>query len=157
MSGKNTNDLADTIATAVRTALNGGFLYLYSGPVPATADEALDMVNDHTEIAMFSESDDGITGLTFDASVNGVLNKAAAEDWRATTSFDGADSAELNLAWSFYRFCPSGDNGRGAATGPRVQGTVGGPTSGADLVFGTNTIGNGVEQPISAFGLNFKQ
>lgn len=157
MSGKNTNDLADTIATAVSLELTGGFLYLFSGPVPATADEALDMVNDHTEIAQFTESDDGLTGLTFDPPVDGVLNKAAAEDWRATTSFDGADAAELALAWSFYRFCPSGDDGRGAATGPRVQGTVGGPTSGADLVFGTNTIGNGVEQPISAFGLNFKQ
>lgn len=157
MSGKNTIDLANTVASAVRTDLNGGFLYLYSGPVPATADEALDMVNDHTEIAKFTESDDGETGLTFDSPVNGVLNKAAAEDWRATTSFDGADDGETGLAWSFYRFCPAGDDGRGAATGPRVQGTVGGPTSGADLVFGTNTIGNGVEQPISAFGLNFKQ
>src|SRR5690606_8630784 len=132
MSGKNTNDLANTIASAVRTALNGGFLYLYSGPVPATADEALAMVNDHTEIAKFSDGDDGVTGLTFDEPVNGVLNKAAGEDWRATTSFDGADDGETDLAWSFYRFCQDGDDGRGAATGPRVQGTVGGPTSGAD-------------------------
>ncbi|MGD9643802.1 MAG: hypothetical protein AB7V08_13815 [Elusimicrobiales bacterium] len=156
MSGKKTTDLANTIATAVRTALNGGFLYLYSGPVPATADEALDMVNDHTEIGKFSESDDGVTGLTFDAAAAGRIDKAAAEDWRTTTSFDGADDGETDLAPTFWRFCPDGDDGRGSATGARVQGTAGGPASGADLRFGSNTLGNGVEQPISAFGLNYK-
>lgn len=157
MSGKNTTPLANTVAGAVRTALNSGFLYLFTGPVPATADEALDMVNLHTQIARFTESNNGVTGLTFDAAVAGVINKAAAEDWRTTTAFSGKDAAQPSLAPTFWRFCPAGDDGRGVAAGARVQGTAGGPTSGADLLFGSNTLGNAVEQPISAFGLNFKQ
>lgn len=155
---KISNALADLIAAEAKTQLDGGFLFIFTGPVPASANDALDMVADHTEIVKISVNGDGVTGLTFEAPDNGQLNKETTEDWEGTAAFDGADELEATLAPTFYRFCKAGDTGRGAAdetTGHRVQGTVGGPTSGADLVLGVNTIANAAVQPISNFGLTF--
>lgn len=135
-------------AVGIKEQFDAGILYLFAGPVPNTADEALDMVNDHTQVVAISVNGDG-TGLTFDAPVAGVLAKAAAENWTGTVAFDGADDAELSLQPSFFRFCAAGDTGRGAAdgsTGYRIQGSVGPAASGADLLIG----GTGVLEPTGA-------
>lgn len=155
MSLKRTIALAQHLAAAIKTNLDGGFLYVYAGPPPATSDEALDLVTLHTELVKISISG-GATGLTFDAPVAGVLSKAAAETWSGTNAFDGVDDADSALAPTFYRFCKSGDNGRGAAnstTGDRIQGTAGGPSSGADLQFGTATLTAGNTQPVGAYSI----
>ena len=76
-----------------------------------------------------TESNDGTTGLTFAAPSGGAMLKNAGEDWNGLISFDGAEDGETTLTPTFYRFCASGDNGRGAASGPRLQGTIGGPTT----------------------------
>lgn len=125
---------------AAKTALDGGFLYLFAGPVPTTASEALDMGSLHTEVAKLSLGGDGVTGLVFDAPSGGVLAKPSAADWSGLVAFSGAEDAETTLAPTFYRFCPSGDNGRGAATTPRLQGSVGGPSSAADVRLNTDTV-----------------
>lgn len=143
-------ETAELLLNQLRTELNDGFLYLFSGPVPATADEALDMVNDHTQLVRMTESGDGSTGLSFETPVQNVMVKAAAEDWSGLVAFDGAEDNKSTLTPTFYRFCSAGDDGRAAATAPRLQGTVGGPTSNADFVLtsgdsltdnGTNTQG----------------
>lgn len=139
----------------LKDQFDAGFLYIFSGPVPATADAALDMVTDHTQLVMVTVDDDGVTGLTFEEPVLRVLNKLAAEDWLGTVTFDGAEDAEATLTATFYRFCAAGDNGRGAAdtsTGYRVQGLVGGPSSGAELVLGDADLTASNVQPIGAFG-----
>lgn len=141
-------------ATGIKTQLAAGFLYVYSGAVPATADEALNMVTTHTELLKVSLSG-GATGLTFDAPAAGVLPKAAAETWSGTCAFSGFDAATTQ-APTFYRFCAAGDDGRAAAnasTGYRIQGTAGGPSSGADLQFGTATLTDGNVQPIGAYSI----
>ena len=157
MSIKITAALANAMGNTggIKELLDGGNLYLFAGPVPDTADEALDMVAAHTEVAKFTESGDGATGLTFDAPVDRVLSKAAAESWQATTAFDGAEDDEPSLVISFYRFCPAGDDGRAAAdpsTGYRVQGTVGDLLSGADLVMNDPEKAESVLLPINSFG-----
>ncbi|HZX81043.1 MAG TPA: hypothetical protein VFE72_08850 [Lysobacter sp.] len=140
----------------LKEQLDSGVLRFFNGPVPATADEALDMVTAHTELLPVTVGGLG-TGLTFDApNADGVLGKAAAEVWKGTVDFDGAEQAEATLAPTFYRFCAAGDNGRGAAntnTGYRLQGTAGGPNSGADFEFGVATLTNGNEQPIGSFAV----
>ena len=154
---KRTTALANTLAAALKTDLDAGFLFLYAGTVPATADEALDLVAVHTEVLKVSNNG-GVTGLTFEAPANGVLAKEETEVWKGTVTFDGFDDAETTLTPTFYRFCPAGDNGRGvanASTGYRIQGTVGGPSSGADLVLGTTTVTAGNEQPVGAFAYRF--
>lgn len=153
MSLKRSIALAQHLAAAIKTNLDAGFLYVYAGPEPATSDEALDLVTLHTELVKVSLSG-GATGLTFDAPVAGVLSKAVAETWTGTCVFDGVDDATSSLTPTFYRFCKTGDNGRGAAnatTGDRIQGSAGGPSSGADLQFGTATLTNGNAQPVGAF------
>lgn len=122
--------IASEIAlAALKSELDGGRMYWFAGPVPASADDALDMDNDHTQLVEMTESGDGATGLTFESPSGNAMTKAAAETWSGTIAFDGAEDGEDELVATFYRFCADGDNGRGTATGPRLQGTIGGPGS----------------------------
>lgn len=142
---KMTNALAAAANNALRTALNGGRLYYFSGPVPAEAGDALDMVDDHTELVEFTLDGAGVTGLTFATSTGTVLSKTGAETWSGLVDFDGKDAASPTLTPTFFRFCPAGDNGRGASAGARLQGTIGGPASTAELKLtdGTTVTDNG--------------
>lgn len=149
-----TTQLLDAMLAAMKAELDGGFLYLFAGPVPAGPSVALDLGSTHTQVAVLSESGDGITGLTFDAPSGGLMVKAGAETWEGLVAFDGAEDGETTLSPTFFRFCPDGDDGRGAGAGPRLQGLVGGPSSGADLRIGadtvtangTNTVGVGIAE-----------
>lgn len=138
---------SEVALAAIKTALDGGRMYWFSGAVPASASDALDMGAEHTLLVEMTESGDGATGLTFDAPVGSSMLKASAEVWRGLIAFDGAEDAATTLTATFYRFCAAGDNGRGAATGPRLQGTIGPagsdiPMASADLTAnGANTQG----------------
>ena len=141
-------------STGFKEQLDLGFLYLFAGPPPASADAALDMATQHTEVLKVSISS-GATGLTFATPAGGVLSKTVAEVWSGVVTLDGFDDAGPTCTPTFYRFCAAGDNGRGAAntsTGYRVQGSVGGPGSGADLQLGVAALTAGATQPVGAFG-----
>ncbi|MGH8026001.1 MAG: hypothetical protein ACREO0_04650 [Pseudoxanthomonas sp.] len=132
---------------------NLSFLFIYSGTEPATADEPLDMVAVHTELTKVSNNSTA-TGLTFGTAALGVLAKTIAEVWSGVVTLDGFDEVTDPATPTFYRLCAAGDNGRGAAnasTGYRIQGSVGGPGSGADLVLGTATLASTDTQPIAEF------
>lgn len=108
------------VTDSFKDALDGGRLYWFAGPVPATAEEALDIGGDHTLLAEFTESDDGVTGLTWASTATaGSVQKAGAESWASTAAATGTAT--------FFRFCESGDDGEGAAstTLKRFQGTIG--------------------------------
>lgn len=112
-------------AEAFAAALNGGRLRWFAGTVPANADAATGAA---VLLAEFTESGDGSTGLTWDASTvaNGVISKTAAEAWQATAVADGTAT--------FFRFCEAGDAGTAASTtAKRFQGTIG-PGIGFDLI-----------------------
>ena len=142
---KITTELADAIASLYKSELDGGFLYVFSGPIPASAEDALDMGADHTQLAMLSESDDGMTGLTWSAPVDGVIVKTPSETWEGLNSFDGAEDSETTLTATFARFCPSGDNGRTAAVTPRVQFCITGPAGGCEMLLNSTAVtANGV-------------
>lgn len=147
MSYKITDGLAEAMLAAFKTAIDGGILYVFAGPVPVSAEDALDMGADHTEVAKLTVDDDGTTGLTFSAAAGSVVSKNS-DVWEGTIAFDGAEDSETTLTPTFFRFCATGDNGRAAASTSRLQGTVGGPASTADLRLasddvtanGTNTV-----------------
>lgn len=124
-----TDDLAEELLAALKDTMDGSFAYVFNGPVPATPDEALDMGSDHTLLAILTKDGDGVTGLTFDDPSGHVITKDPGESWRGLIAFSGANDGEDSLAPTFIRFCKSGDNGQGAATGPRLQCTAGGPSS----------------------------
>lgn len=122
---------SDTMLSALKAALDGGRMYWFSGPVPATAEEALDMVSSHTRLVEMTESGLGSTGLTFDPPSGGSMVKSSAETWSGTIQFSGANDGESTLNATFWRFCAAGDNGQSVADGSRVQGTIG--TAGASI------------------------
>lgn len=154
MSIKTSTTLSNTVADAIKASLDDGRLYIFAGPVPDTADEALDMVSDHTLLLEVTLGGLGVDGLTFEAAVNGIITKTAAESWSGEAAFDGADAGTDPQTPSFYRFCESGDDGQAIGTGlARIQGTVGGPTSGADLIRGTDTMADESIQPIGSFSI----
>ncbi|WP_454262113.1 hypothetical protein [Pseudoxanthomonas mexicana] len=140
MTTRATVGLDNAELAAAKAELDGGFCFLFAGPEPDSADEALDMGALHTEVVKLSLGGDGVTGLVFDAPSGGVLAKPNAANWSGLVAFSGAESGETTLVPTFYRFCPAGDNGRGAATTPRLQGSVGGPNSSANVRLSTNSV-----------------
>lgn len=157
MSGTYSLALKNAILAACKTAIDGGFLFLFAGAPPAGAGDELDMTSVHTQIGKISVGDDGVTGLTFAAPAGGVMQKNPSENWICTTSFDGSQSGESTLTPTFFRLCTASDNGRGPAnetTGHRVQGTLSGPGGGGDVVLAAATISNNVAQGIGEFYLD---
>lgn len=98
----------------LKTLLNACKVYVYSGPVPADANAAID-----GSCVLLATISNGGTAGTFDAPTNGVLQKAAAETWAGTAVATGNAS--------FYRLCVGSDTGATAAGASdyRVQGSIG--------------------------------
>jgi hypothetical protein len=124
---------------SLKSALDNGFLSLYSGTMPAEPGDAL---SGNTELSKFTESGDGSTGLTFAAASGGAMTKTIAEIWKGLVTNSGTAT--------FFRMYDSSDNPANASsTKVRLQGTVGLPGSGADLILeavalvdnGTNGVG----------------
>lgn len=129
----------------LKTLLNACKVYVYSGPVPADADVAID-----GSCVLLATISNGGTGGTFDAPTNGVLQKAAAETWSGTAGASGNAS--------FYRLCVGSDNGSGAAAtgGYRVQGTVGTDAS-FDYKLANVAITSGATVPLDDYELVAQQ
>lgn len=137
---------------ALKTALDGGRMYWFAGPVPNGAEAALDMSNDHTLLVEMTNGGDGITGLTFEAPSGNALERSTSEDWTGLVEFDGAQAASPTLTPTFWRFCADGDNGQAAATGPRLQGRIGGPSDSIPFT-GTLTDNGANTQGLSYFAV----
>lgn len=103
----------------IKGALNLGFINIYSGAQPLTADTGA------TGTLLGTVSvDAGGTGLTFDATVAGVIAKATAETWK----FLGA--ATGTAGW--FRFWPAGGNPAATSTTEaRLDGNI--ATVGGDM------------------------
>lgn len=143
--------------SSVKEELDGGFIYVFAGTVPATADTALDMATVHTQLVKIAAdavpADAGVVGLNWEtAAVNGALPKETTETWAGKINFVGFDSAQAGVApltATFFRICEAADNGQaaGGASTSRIQGAIN--TAGAELNVtstalsdnGTNTFG----------------
>jgi hypothetical protein len=66
-------------AGGIKGSLALGFINIYSGPQPLSADTGAT----GTLLGTVSVNGAG-TGLTFDPAVGGVISKAASEDWKFT-------------------------------------------------------------------------
>jgi hypothetical protein len=130
------NKMLDT--GSLKAQLNSGFIDIYSGTVPATADAAL---SGNTKLCRISNNATG-TGITFDAAAaNGVLAKNPAETWKGTNLASGTAT--------FYRFVAAADDGTLSTTQVRLQGTVG--LAGADLNLSSVNLSSGANQTIDYF------
>lgn len=131
------------VTGSIKSALDSGLLDIYSGPVPESADAAID--ESCVKLATISVGGDG-TKLTFSGtSSNGVLTKTAAETWQGSVLATGTAS--------FFRYYVPSDDGSSAdasAAHPRVQGTVGTDIS-SDMVLPSTSLTSGNTQQISVF------
>lgn len=121
----------------LKTTMALGFVKIYAGTVPATAD---DSIGSATLLCTISVNSTG-TGITFDAPSAAVISKAAAEVWSGVNAASGTAT--------FFRHVAVGDTGALSTTEARVQGTVG--TSGADLNLSSVSLTNGATQTIDYY------
>lgn len=132
------NKLLDT--GSLDTVLALGFIKIYAGAVPASADAALGAATLLSTISLNSTA----TGLSFEAAaVNGTLSKLSAEVWSGTNVAGGTAT--------FYRHIAPGDDGTLSTTQARIQGTIG--TSGADMNLSSTTLSNGATQTIDYYSV----
>lgn len=121
MAIKSSTGLADylLVTGSLKGALDSGFIMVYTGSEPATADDAVTgtMI---WKIGVGGSS----TGLTWDATpVSRALVKPSAATWSGTTSSGTA---------GYFRVVGASDTGVSSTTQPRIQGGVG-------MVAGTST------------------
>lgn len=102
------------VTGSLRTALANGELRIYSGPVPASVDNAISVSN---TLLCVIKAEAG-AGINLDTTASGgLVTKAPAEVWSGDVITSGTAT--------FYRHVLPSDTGVGSATAPRIQGTVG--------------------------------
>lgn len=125
----------------LKAALAGGFIYVYTGDVPATADTAL---TDQTLICKIGSEnpptdDTPATGLDLGTAASGAIAKDS-DVWigRVQGGVDG-------VAATFFRWVDAADDPSlaGSGTSYRIQGTCG--AQGADLNFNPNSFTDAAE------------
>lgn len=121
-------------------ALDGGFINIYSGAVPADADASLGSA---TLLCTLTLGGDGTTGLTLEASGR-LVRKPAAAAWSGTNAASGTAT--------FYRHVVSGDTGGASTTEKRTQGTVG-LTNAADMTLVDVSFVSAASFPLNSYVL----
>lgn len=111
-------------SSGFKEVMDGGFLKIYGGTVPADADAALGSA---TLLCTLSVNSTG-TGLSFAAPAGGSISKAS-EIWSGVNVATGSGT--------FFRFVAAADDGTASTTAPRVQGTVSTTASGDMLLQST--------------------
>ena len=125
---------------SLKSQLDAGFIKLYGGTAPATADAAL---GGATLLCTLSINSTGV-GINFDTTATGdVLSKAPGEIWSGT-----------NVASStatFYRHVAAADDGTLSTTAPRLQGTI--AVAGADMNLSSVALVNGATQTLAYYSV----
>jgi len=111
--------LGDTTHKGIKGALDSGFMNVYTGTQPASADTGAT----GTLLGTVTVNNDGVTGITWTAAASGVLAKNGSELWQ----FGGLAAGVAG----WFRFYPAGGSpGSTSTTEVRVDGLIG--TAGAD-------------------------
>lgn len=128
------NKMLDT--GSLSSIMNLGFIYLYSGTVPASADAALT----GTQVCKISNNSTA-TGLTLDPAVSGTIPKKSSEVW------SGVNSATATV--THFRWVGASDTGVLSTTEPRIQGLIG--VVGSDMNLSSVSLTSGATQNIDTF------
>ena len=136
--------IALAVTGSLKSALDGGFVRIYSGAVPASADAAL---GGATLLNETSVGGDG-TPLTFESAAPfGVLKKAVAENWTGNNLGGGTPT--------FFRYVLDGDIGDASSSAVRFQGTAG--PLGSDMFISTLPLVSGQPQSFAQFELTIPE
>lgn len=118
MTTKASVGLRNRLLEALRARLALGFLKIYSGAEPASANDAAT----GTLLATISVSGAG-TGLSMETVATGGILAKSSQVWSGPIVATGVAG--------YYRFCAAGDTGAASETEERIQGSVG--VAGMDL------------------------
>ena len=131
-------------------SLEHGIIYIYSGSQPATADAAATgtlLMKVTVGSGAFAHGT-ATNGLDFDASVSGVMSKAAAEVWSGV----GLAGAGAGTTAGWFRHCGNPDDNQGVSTTlPRIDGRI--STSGAEMGLSNLTIVEGASTTVDTYSL----
>jgi len=138
---KNTPELSQQMLQSLYYALQNGAIHIFSGNEPANAADALDMSAEHTHLCTLTLNGNGTTGLSLDSPNGNLIAKPVNAVWKGLIAFDGTEAGATALTPTFFRFCADGDDGRNQGNNaPRIQGSAGGPASGADMLLGSDLL-----------------
>ncbi|WP_218254148.1 hypothetical protein, partial [Candidatus Magnetobacterium casense] len=125
-------------AESVQEIFYKGFIKIYTGSQPTTANDA------PTGTLLCTVYSDGTTaGLSFGEASSGVLSKTVGETWSGTAVATGT------AGW--FRLVAPSDTGVSSTTEERLDGAV--ATSGAQLNMSSTSIVSGAVQTISTFSI----
>jgi hypothetical protein len=129
------------VTNGLKQLMAAGFINIYAGTVPASADAAL---GGATLLSVISISGGG-TGINLaTTAAGGVVSKASGETWS-----DSSNNASGTA--TFFRYVAPGDDGTLSTTQYRIQGTVG--LAGEDLNLSSVTLSSGAPQNIDFFNI----
>lgn len=123
---------------SMKAALNLGFIKIYSGAAPASADDAIGAGN--SLLCTISVNSTG-TGITLSDPASGVVTKNTSEVW------SGVNAASSTA--SFFRHVGSADDGTASASQPRIQGSI--ALAGGDLNLSSLALVSGATQTIDYY------
>lgn len=117
---------AEILTDSLKNLLDGGFIYIYSGAVPASPNSGVGAAVLLCKLYRNHPTD--TQGLVFDTdATNGVMKRPTGAVWSGTNETSG-----LPADASFWRFSLGADTNTGTAdpdTGYRLQGAVGSDAS----------------------------
>lgn len=128
------------VTGSLKAALAGGFLKLYAGIEPATADDA----STGTLLCTIGLNNTG-AGVTLDTAVaDGVVGKVVADVWSGACVASGTAG--------YYRHVGSADTGAASTTEPRIQGRI--ATTGAEMNLSSVALVNAAIQAVDYYTIN---
>lgn len=141
---KNSTGICTQMIEAARGALSNHVLRIYSGAVPASANDEL---GSSAQLLVTISGGGNNSPLQFQEASLGVITKDDNQTWTGTIAQSGTPT--------FYRIENKDyDNGDASLTAVRVQGTVG---NNGDLKLGVTTLSVGNPQSIDYFQLQLPE
>ncbi|PIF37847.1 hypothetical protein CLV01_3375 [Delftia sp. 60] len=126
---------------SLKAALDGGFLELYQGPEPATADAPIDPAQHKLLVRIYSDGTSA--GLTLSPTAADGFIEKSTQTWSGTNIDTGTVQ--------FFRFVGPSDSGALSTTLARLQGTV--ARAGADLNITSVELTAGAPQAVNFFSI----
>lgn len=126
---------------SLKSVLDGGFIKVYSGTPPLSADDAIGSQGSNTLLVTISLNG-GVTGIDLDAAAAaGTIGKDPAQTWKGTIANSGTAS--------FFRHVTDTDDGTASTTQERIQGGI--ANSNAEMNFSNLNLVAAAEQPIDHY------
>ena len=137
MANQSSTGLRNAMVVAMQAALANGRIDIYSGPPPASADDA----PTGTLLLKVSKNGDGSPLVMGTVPSGGLLKKPAGDVWRGTVLASGTAG--------YYRYVVTTDTGAPSLTGCRMQGRV--AEVDAELIISNAALVLGAPQDVKDF------